>query len=79
LQGGAGGTPTAPACLLSEIRPDNTYQSSDCLKTSFCERIIWMADFGKNEIKDDVRRLISLFVAQYAENKSYIYRKYCGE
>ena len=35
---------------LSEIRPDNMYQPSDCLKTSFHQRIIWVADFKKNEI-----------------------------
>ena len=35
---------------LSEIRPDNMYQPSDCLKTSSRERIIWIAGFKKNEI-----------------------------
>ncbi|WP_159519946.1 hypothetical protein [Sunxiuqinia indica] len=35
---------------LFEIRPDNMYQPSDCAKTSFHERIIWVAGFNKNEI-----------------------------
>ena len=35
---------------LFEIRPDKMYKPSDCLKTSFRERIIWIAGFKKNEI-----------------------------
>ena len=35
---------------LFEIRNDNMYQPSDYLKTSFHERIIWVADFKKNKI-----------------------------
>ena len=36
--------------IAPRIRYKNLHQPSDCLKTSFHERIIWVADFKKNKI-----------------------------